>query len=57
MIMIIITLNIITNNCDNINVLVRAVVDKCQMNATLAVSATGDFSTKQLINFGRKKTS
>ena len=43
MIMIIITLNIITNNCDNINVLVRAVVDKCQMNATFAVSATGDF--------------
>ena len=43
MIMIIITLNIIINNCDNINVLVRAVVDKCQMNATLAVSATGGF--------------
>ena len=41
--MIIITLNIIINNCDNINVLVRAVVDKSQMNATLAVSATGDF--------------
>ena len=44
MIMIIITLNIIINNCDNITVLARAVlVDKCQMNATLAVSATGDF--------------
>ena len=41
--MIIITLNIIINSCDNINVLVRAVVDTCQMTATLAVSATGDF--------------
>ena len=40
--MIIIKLNIIINNCDN-NVLVRAVVDKFQLNATLAVSAAGDF--------------
>ena len=43
MIMIIIKLNIIIDNCDNNNVLVRAVVDECQKNATLAVSAAGDF--------------
>ena len=43
MIMIIRTMNVIINNSDNNNVPIRAVVDKCQMNATLAVSAARDF--------------
>ena len=41
--MIIRTMNTIINESDNNNVSIRAVVDKCQINETLALSAAGVF--------------